>query len=142
LRVMGLDLGDRTIGIAVSDPLLLTAQGLMVLRRRSLEEDLQELGNIKEEKEISEVVIGFPRMMNGSTGPRGKLSQEFAQILKERWELPVHLWDERLSTMQAEKVLVEADLSRKRRKGLIDKTAAVLILQSYLDWRKEQKNYE
>ncbi len=139
MRIMGLDLGERTIGIAVSDPLLLTAQGLTVLRRRSPAEDLQELADIKDEYSIKEVVIGLPRMMDGSIGPRGRISQEFARSLRERWEIPVHLWDERLSTVAAERILLEADLSRRRRKNLIDKTAAVLILQGFLERRRNEK---
>ncbi len=139
MRIMGLDLGERTIGIAVSDPLLLTAQGLTVLRRRSPAEDLQELADIKDEYSIKEVVIGLPRMMDGSIGPRGRISQEFAQSLRKRWEIPVHLWDERLSTVAAERILLEADLSRRRRKNLIDKTAAVLILQGFLERRRNEK---
>ncbi len=134
-----MDLGERTIGIAVSDPLLLTAQGLTVLRRRSPTEDFQELDSIKDEYSVKEVVLGLPRMMDGSIGPRGRISQEFAQSLRKRWGIPVHLWDERLSTVAAERILLEADLSRRRRKNLIDKTAAVLILQGFLDRRRNEK---
>lgn len=138
MRILGLDLGENTIGIAVSDPLLITAQGISVLRRKTLEEDLQELDAIRSEYEINEVVIGLPLMMNGTMGPRAKDTQKFAELLKERWELPVHLWDERLSTVAAERVLIKADLSRKKRKSLIDKTAAVIILQGFLERKRNQ----
>ncbi len=139
---MGLDLGDKTIGLALSDPLKITAQGLMVLQRKTLEQDLIELDKIKEQHEVEEVVVGLPRMMNGSIGPMGEKAQEFADILSQRWGIPVHTWDERLSTMEAEKTLLQADLSRKKRKKLIDKTAAVLILQSFLGRRKEEMQDE
>jgi len=134
---MGLDLGEKTIGVALSDPLRITAQGLKVIRRQTLEQDLKELDQIVEDYSVKEVVVGLPRMMNGTIGPMGEKALEFASILRERWEIAVQTWDERLSTMQAEKVLLEADLTRKKRKGLIDKTAAVIILQSYLGARKE-----
>jgi len=137
LRLMGLDLGEKTIGVALSDPLRITAQGLKVIRRQTLEQDLKELDQIVEDYSVKEVVVGLPRMMNGTIGPMGEKALEFASILRERWEIAVQTWDERLSTMQAEKVLLEADLTRKKRKGLIDKTAAVIILQSYLGARKE-----
>jgi len=139
---LGLDLGDKTIGLALSDPLKITAQGLMVLQRKTLEQDLIELDKIKEQHEVEEVVVGLPRMMNGSIGPMGEKAQEFADILSQRWGIPVHTWDERLSTMEAEKTLLQADLSRKKRKKLIDKTAAVLILQSFLGRRKEEMQDE
>jgi len=142
LRILGLDLGDKTIGLALSDPLKITAQGLMVLQRKTLEQDLIELDKIKEQHEVEEVVVGLPRMMNGSIGPMGEKAQEFADILSQRWGIPVHTWDERLSTMEAEKTLLQADLSRKKRKKLIDKTAAVLILQSFLGRRKEEMQDE
>ncbi len=137
MRLMGLDLGEKTIGVALSDPLRITAQGLKVIRRQTLEQDLKELDQIVEDYSVKEVVVGLPRMMNGTIGPMGEKALEFASILRERWEIAVQTWDERLSTMQAEKVLLEADLTRKKRKGLIDKTAAVIILQSYLGARKE-----
>lgn len=142
MRIMGLDFGEKTIGVALSDPLKITAQGLKVIRRQTLEQDLKELDKIVEDYSVKEVVVGLPRMMNGTIGPMGEKALEFASILRKRWEFPVKTWDERLSTMQAEKVLLEADLTRKKRKGLIDKTAAVLILQSYLGARKEEKNDE
>ncbi len=142
MRIMGLDFGEKTIGVALSDSLKITAQGLKVIRRQTLEQDLKELDKIVEDYSVKEVVVGLPRMMNGTIGPMGEKALEFASILRERWEFPVKTWDERLSTMQAEKVLLEADLTRKKRKGLIDKTAAVLILQSYLGARKEEKNDE
>lgn len=139
MRILGLDYGERSIGVAVSDPLFLTAQGITVLRRREEEQDLEELDRIKEEYEIGEVVVGQPRNMNGTLGPMGQRAQAFADILGERWSIPVHMWDERLSTRAAERVLLEADLSRKRRKSVIDMTAAVLILQSYLEKRHHQE---
>ncbi len=139
MRIMGLDLGQRTIGVAVSDELHLTAQGVTVLRRRSQEEDLKELEKIKKEYCVGEVVVGLPKNMDGSLGPMGQLAREFAVLLEEKWSLPVLLWDERLSTVAAERTLLEGDMRRKKRKGLIDKTAAALILQAYLERRRNEK---
>ncbi len=128
---MGLDYGERTIGVAVSDALRLTAQGITTIRRSRTE--LEELEDIIASYEVSEVVLGYPKNMNGTVGPRAQLTEAFAQVLRERFGLPVEFWDERLSTVAAQRSLLEADVSRAKRKKVIDKMAAVVILQGYLD---------
>ncbi|AOM82505.1 Holliday junction resolvase RuvX [Salisediminibacterium beveridgei] len=135
MKVLGLDVGTKTIGIAVSDPFGWTAQGIKTHRRKKghEEEDFTYLINLIEEQGIKEIIVGLPKNMNGTIGPSGELCQEFAEQLKARTGLPVILWDERLTTAAAEKTLISADVSRKKRKGVIDKIAAVLILQGYLD---------
>lgn len=130
---MGLDLGDKTIGVAVSDSMKWTAQGLETIHRKKLEDDLQRLKQIIDEYEVESIVLGLPKNMNGTLGPRAELVQDFATLLSERFNCPIHFWDERLSTVAAERALLEADVSRKKRKQVIDKMAAVIILQGYLD---------
>jgi putative Holliday junction resolvase len=130
---MGLDYGDKTIGVAVSDEFGWTAQGLEVIRRRKPGDDLIRLGEIVREYEIQEIVLGLPKNMNGTVGPRGEICLEFAKVLRETLHLPVSMWDERLTTVAAERTLIEADVSRKKRKQVIDKLAAAIILQGWLD---------
>lgn len=132
MRILGLDVGDRTIGVAVSDELGWTAQGLEVIRRSDWENDVKRLRELVETHQVSRVVVGYPKNMNGTIGPRAEMAAEFAQDLAEALTLPVTLWDERLTTMEAERMLVAADISRAKRKKVIDKMAAVLILQNYL----------
>ena len=136
MRIMGLDLGDKTIGVAISDELGWTAQGIETIRREEESSDLQRLAQLIKEYQVEEIVVGLPKNMNGSIGSRGEWCKEFAEGLKKHFGLPVHMWDERLTTMAAEKMLVAADVSRKKRKKVIDKMAAVMILQGYLDFRK------
>lgn len=138
MKWMGLDYGDRTIGVALSDELGWTAQGLEVIRRTSKAADLARLGEIIREHGVEEIVVGLPKNMNNTIGPRGELSMEFAQLLQTKFGLPVHLWDERLTTVSAERALLEADVSRKKRRQVIDKMAASLILQGYLDSNKRR----
>ena len=133
MRVMGLDYGDKTIGVAISDELGLTAQALEVIKRTTIEKDMERLREIIAEYEVSEIVVGLPKNMDASIGPRGEKSVMFAGRLREAFGLPVHLWDERLTTASAERALLEADVSRKKRKQVIDKLAASLILQSFMD---------
>ena len=135
MRIMGLDVGSRTVGIAISDALGWTAQGIETIQ---INEDKGEFGidRIKElvkEYAVTEFVVGFPKNMNNTVVPRGEASQNYKKLLEETFQLPVKLWDERLSTMAAERMLIEADVSRKKRKKVIDKMAAVMILQGYLD---------
>lgn len=133
---MALDVGSRTIGVAVSDPLGWTGQGVTVIRRRNREYDLAEVLRLVGEWDVSELVVGLPLSLDGSRGPQAQKVEAFATRLAEASGLPVRLQDERLSTRQAERVMVDADLSRRRRRQVIDKAAAVLILQSYLDFRR------
>lgn len=133
MRVMGLDYGDRRIGVAISDALRWTAQGLTVVETRRDGGELDRLVEIALENEVSEVVVGLPKNMNGTIGPRGEICKAFAQQIGERLGLPVHLWDERLTTVAAERTLKEAEISLKKRKQVVDKMAATLILQNYLD---------
>ena len=132
-RTMGLDVGDKTIGVAVSDLLGWTAQGLETIIRIGIKKDLQKLELLIKEKEVDKIVVGFPKNMNGSIGPQGEKTLEFADRLKKRFKTEIIMWDERLTTKAAERTLLEADVSRKKRKTVIDKVAATYILQGYLD---------
>jgi len=130
-----LDVGSKTVGIAISDALGWTAQGIETIK---IDESAGQFGmsRIQElvtEYAVTSFVVGYPKNMNNSIGPRGEASERFAEMLKEAFGLPVTLWDERLTTMAAERMLIEADVSRKKRKTVIDKMAAVMILQGYLD---------
>ena len=132
---MGLDVGTKTVGIALGDEFGWTAQGLKTLK---INEEANEFGfdqllEIINEYSVNKIVVGFPKNMNGTIGPRGEACQKYASDLGELTGLPVVLWDERLSTIAAERVLLEADVSRKKRKKVIDKMAAVMILQGYLN---------
>lgn len=133
MRIMALDVGSRTIGIACSDALLMTAQGIETIRRTSLENDFNRLHELISEYEVHELVVGMPKNMNGTKGERAEKTEEFVEKMKAVIDLPVTFWDERLSTVMAERQLIAADVSRKKRKGVIDKMAAVVILQGYLD---------
>lgn len=130
---MGLDYGDKTIGVAVSDPMGWTAQGVETIRRQHADADLAALRHIIDHYEVSEIVVGLPKNMNGSIGPRGELCIQFADNLAEALQMPVHLWDERLTTVAAHRTLLEADISRKKRQKVVDKMAASFILQGYMD---------
>ena len=133
-RIMGLDVGDKTIGVALSDPLGWTAQGLKTVRRTGIKKDLQELGEIIEEYDVKKIVVGLPKNMNGTIGPQCKKVLEFNEKLSKRFnDIEIIQWDERLTTVAAERTLIEADVGRKKRKEVIDKIAAVHILQGYLD---------
>ena len=130
---MGLDVGTHTIGVAISDELGITAQGLKTLRRRSMEDDFKELTTIIGQYEIARIVVGLPKNMDGTLGKQAEFVLKWIEVLTNKIQVPVVTWDERLSTVGASKVLLEADLSRRKRKKVIDKLAAVLILQGYLD---------
>jgi len=135
-RILGLDLGDKTLGIAVSDELALTAQGVTVRQRTRLAEDLAYLRDLLQHYNVHEVVVGLPKNMDGSLGPQAQKTLAFIERVRESLAVPVMAWDERLTTQQAERVLLEADTSRRRRKQVRDKLAAQLILQAYLEWRR------
>jgi RNAse H-fold protein YqgF len=136
MRIMGLDVGSRTVGIAVSDPMGWTAQGVEIIRINEDEENFgfDRLKELVAEYEVTKFVVGLPKNMNNSIGPRAEASMRYGDQIKELFDLPVEYQDERLTTVQAERMLVEqANTSRAKRKKVIDKLAAVMILQNYLD---------
>src|SRR5690625_34744 len=135
MRIMVLDVGSKTIGVAISDAFGWTAQGLTTIHwsEKYFSTANQSIASLIDEYEVTEIVIGLPKHMNGSIGERGEVSQKFADYLADKYQIKTTLWDERLSTMAAERVLLEADVSREKRKNVIDKMAAVMILQGYLD---------
>ncbi|QTM99913.1 Holliday junction resolvase RuvX [Sediminibacillus dalangtanensis] len=138
MKKIGFDVGEKTIGVAVSDALGWTAQGITTIKwdEKDYSTAESEIERIISEYNIEEAVVGLPKNMNGTIGERGEASQAFAKYLEDRFSLRTVLWDERLTTMAAERVLLEADMSRKKRKKVIDKMAAVMILQGYLDANK------
>ena len=136
MRILGLDFGDRTIGVAVSDPFGWTAQGVCVLRRKdenNLKESIEQLAEIIAQYGIERIVLGYPKNMNNTEGPRCEKTRAFQKRITKRFHIPIVLFDERMSTMAAERTLLEANMSRQKRGQVIDKTAAVFILQGYLD---------
>jgi putative Holliday junction resolvase len=142
VRIAGLDYGDKTIGVALSDELGWTAQGLEVIRRKTPELDFARLSEIARQYGVERWVVGMPRNMNGTYGPRSELTRTFVAELESRFGLPVETYDERMTTMAAERILLEADVSRAKRKQVIDKMAAAVILQSYLDAQALRKARE
>lgn len=137
---MGLDVGSRTIGVAVSDELGVTAQPLKTIRRKSKQEDVKTLKEIMAEFEIAKIVVGLPKNMDGTLGKQAETTFRWIKAVQEELKAPMITWDERLSTVGASRVLLEADLSREKRKKVIDKLAAVLILQGYLDKTRKPTN--
>ena len=131
--IAGLDLGTKTIGVAVSDRLLTVATPLETIKRKKFTEDARRLAEILKAREISGIVLGLPRNMDGSEGPRCQSTRAFARNFRQHWEGPITYWDERLSTVAAERALLEADTSRAKRAELIDHVAASFILQGALD---------
>lgn len=134
-RILAMDVGDKTIGLAISDPLGITAQGLKTIKRTNLQEDLEEIREVLNNYDVDHVVLGLPINMNGTIGPQGDKVKEFAKNLERKLGLKVKFEDERLTTVSAERILIEADMSRKKRKEVIDTVAATYILQTYLDRR-------
>lgn len=138
MRIMGLDFGAKTVGVAISDALLITAQGIEIIRRKEENKLRKTCARIEElivEYDVEEIVLGYPKNMNDTLGERIEKTEEFKEMLERRTGLEVHLWDERLTTVAAEKAMIEAGLRREERKEQVDKVAAVLILQGYLDAR-------
>jgi len=133
MRILGLDMGERTIGVAISDPLGYTAQGITTIKRKYLKYDLEELRTICSEYSVDTIVLGLPKNMNGTLGESSEKAIAFSKVLETEFNVPVKLWDERLTTVAAHKAMLEADLSRAKRKKLVDKIAAIYILQGYLD---------
>ena len=134
-RVLGLDVGARRIGVAISDPLGITAQGLETLYRKNKKYDLQYLNRVIREYDIKEIVMGLPLRMSGAEGTQAEKIQAFAEDLRKRFGLPVHLWDERLTSAEANRLLRETDLSIEKRGKAVDRMAAILILQGWLERR-------
>lgn len=138
MRIMGIDLGTKRIGIAMSDELFLTAQGAdTIYRGQSPNADIAAIKKLILDNGVCEIVVGLPINMNGTHGPKSKETLAFIEELKKVTDLPIKTWDERLTTVQAERVLLEANVSRAKRRGSIDKMASQIILQSYLDSRKK-----
>lgn len=143
MRILGLDFGSKTVGVAVSDGLLLTAQGVETIERKDENKLRKTCARIEEliaEYEITEIVLGLPKNMNNTEGERVEKTKAFGEMLERRTGLPVHYWDERLTTVAAEQILMESGVRRENRKALIDKVAAGLILQGYLDCLKTKEN--
>lgn len=140
MRIMGLDFGSRTVGVAVSDALLLTAQGVETISRKSpgkLRQTLARVQELAEEYQVDKIVLGFPKNMNNTEGERCEKTLEFKEMLERRCGLEVILWDERLTTVAADRVLIEGGVRREDRKKYVDKIAAVFILQGYLDSQQQ-----
>ncbi|PRR77022.1 putative Holliday junction resolvase [Clostridium liquoris] len=133
MRILGLDVGDRTIGVAISDPLGLTAQGITTIRRKGIDKDIEELEKICAQYDVEKIVSGLPKNMNGTLGPQSEKVLGFCDVLKTKISLEIIMWDERLTTVAAQRAMLEADLSRSKRKKIVDKIAATYILQGYLD---------
>ena len=138
MRIMGLDYGSKTVGVAISDPLHITAQGIETITRKSenkLRKTCARIESLIEEYEVERIVVGFPKLLNNDIGERAKKAMEFGEMLKKRTGLEVVMWDERLTTVEAERTLIENNVRRENRKKFIDKIAAVFILQGYLDYK-------
>lgn len=143
MRIMGLDFGSKTVGVAISDQLLITAQGIEIIRRKDENKLRQTLARIEElivEYEVTEIVLGYPKNMNDSLGDRVEKTEEFKEKLERRTGLPVALWDERLTTVAADRAMMEAGIRRENRKEYVDQIAAQFILQGYLDLRGNQNS--
>lgn len=134
-RILGLDVGTKRIGMAVSDLLGITAQGIETLQRKNKRLDFERLGRVIADYEVAEIVMGLPLRMSGAEGTQSSKMREFAEELRQRFQLPVHLWDERLTSAQANRLLRETEMSIKRRGQVVDQMAAVLILQSWMESR-------
>ncbi len=139
LRIMALDFGDKRIGVALSDPMLFGANGLETYSRQSLDQDLAHIAGLVKQHEVGLIVLGWPRNMNGTEGPRCQATAEFGQALEQVVSCPMDVFDERLTTVAAERILLQADMSREKRRKVIDKMAAVVFLQGYLDARAYEK---
>ena len=143
MRIMGLDFGSKTVGVAISDQLLLTAQGKEIIRRERADKLRQTLARIETlitENEIDRIVLGCPKNMDGSEGERVEKTKVFQEMLERRTGLEVVLWDERLTTVAADRYMMEAGIRRENRRQYVDEIAAVFILQGYLDYLRNQKN--
>jgi len=133
MRILALDVGDVRIGVAVSDPSRIIAQGLSSITRTDLEKDVEAVSNLVNQYEAGEMVVGLPKMMDGTIGIQAQKVLDFVEAMKSKVKIPIIMQDERLTTVSATRVLIQADVSRKKRKKVVDKMAAVIILQGYLD---------
>ena len=143
MRIMGLDFGSKTVGVAISDPLFLTAQGIEIVRRKSqgkLRQTLARIEELKEEYEVGKIVLGFPKNMNNTEGERCEKTLEFKEMLEKRTGLEVVLWDERLTTVEADRTMMQVGIRRENRKEYVDELAAIFILQGYLDYQSFSEN--
>lgn len=143
MRIMGLDFGSKTVGVAISDSLLLTAQGIEIIERKEenkLRRTMARIEELIEEYEVEEIVLGLPKNMNDTLGIRAELTLDFKDKLERRTGLPVTMWDERLTTVAADKAMIEAGIRREHRKEHVDRIAACFILQGYLDLRRNKEN--
>lgn len=138
-RIMGLDVGEKRMGVAISDPMGWTAQGVDMVRCDQ-PDWLKRLQELIEQYEVDKLVVGLPRNMDGSIGEKGQICQELSRQLEERFSIPVELWDERLSTVAVERTLIDADMSRRKRRKVIDQMAASWILQGYLDAQRRNRD--
>lgn len=141
-RILGLDIGDRTIGLAATDLLGITAQGVGTIRRTKLKEDFEELDEIVRRLDITRFVLGMPKNMNNTLGPQGNKVKQFAAQMKKKWDIPIEFQDERLSTRVAEQMMAESSMHWKKRKALVDEVAAQLILQRWLDANAGKETHE
>ncbi len=132
-RILGFDVGDKTIGVAVSDLLQFTAQGITTIKRFSKKEDYKAVEDLINEYDCKKIVVGLPKNMNGTIGPQGEKTIKFAEKIKNKFKVEIIYIDERMTTMSAERILIEGDVRRENRKKYIDKVAATYILQQYLD---------
>lgn len=136
MRIMGLDFGSKTVGVAISDPLCITAQGIEIVRRQSenkLRKTLARIETLIEEYQVEKIVLGYPKNMNNTLGDRVEKTEEFAEMLKRRTGLDIVMWDERLTTVEAHRTMIDAGVRREDRDKYVDKIAATIILQGYLD---------
>ncbi len=140
MRFLGLDVGDKTIGVALSDELGWTAQALEVIRRKNLEEDIKRIKEIIDDYKVEQLIVGLPKDMHGKEGRQAKKVLEFIKAVQSKIDVPLRTWDERYTTQQAERTLLEGNLSRAKRKKIIDKVAAQVILQGYLDSRSQVRS--
>lgn len=141
MRIMGLDFGSKTVGVAISDPLFLTAQGIEIVRRKApgkLRQTLARINELKEEYEVGKIVLGFPKNMNNTEGERCEKTLEFKEMLEKRTGLEVVLWDERLTTVEADRTMMQVGIRSENRKEYVDELAAIFILQGYLDYQSRQ----
>lgn len=142
MRIMGLDYGSRTVGVAISDPLLLTAQGKEIIRRErpdKLRKTLARIEELIQEAQVEEIVLGYPKNMNDTEGERVEKTKDFKEMIERRTGIPVILWDERLTTVAADRYMIETGMRREERKEHVDKIAAVFILQGYLDYKRNKE---